>query len=100
MLALRYRVAILGVLIVTVMLWDALEVIIRPRRVARRLRFARFFCPFTWRLTSSAAQWIRDHQRRETYLSTFGPLSLLLLLSDLSSNQGSMMLTRLPTDLR
>ncbi len=81
MLALRYIVAILGFLIVTMMLWDAFEVIILPRRVTRRLRFARFFYRFTWRLRSSAAQWIRDHKRRETYLSTFGPLSLLLLLS-------------------
>src|SRR6266480_5747616 len=81
MLALRYIVAILGFLIVTMMLWDAFEVIILPRRVTRRLRFARFFYRFTWRLRSSVAQWIRDHKRRETYLSTFGPLSLLLLLS-------------------
>src|SRR5216110_1529770 len=80
MLALRYIIAIPGFLIVTMMLWDAFEVIILPRRVTRRLRFARFFYRFTWRLPSSAAQWIRDHKRRESYLSTFGPLSLLLLL--------------------
>ena len=77
---LRYIVAILGVLLVTMTLWDAFEVIILPRRVTRRLRFARFFYRFTWRLRASAAQWIRDSERRETYLSTFGPLSLLLLL--------------------
>src|SRR5229473_7395695 len=81
MLALRYIIAILGFLIVTITLWDAFEVIILPRHVTRRLRFARFFYRFTWRMRSSAAQWIRDHKRRETYLSTFGPLSLLLLLS-------------------
>ncbi len=80
MLALRYIIAILGFLIVTMMLWDAFEVIILPLRVTRRLRFARFFYRFTWRLRLLAAQWIRDHKRRETYLSTFGPLSLLLLL--------------------
>jgi hypothetical protein len=78
--ALRYIVAILGFLIVT-MMWYEFEVIILPRRVTRRLRFARFFYRFTRRLRSSAAQWIRDRKRRETYLSTFGPLSLLLLLS-------------------
>src|SRR5882762_10257899 len=81
MLALRYTIAILGFLIATMMLWDAFEVIILPRSVTRRLRFARFFYRFTWWLRSSVAQWIRDHKRRETYLSTFGPLSLLLLLS-------------------
>src|SRR6266542_4226732 len=81
MLALRYTIAILGFLIVTMTLWDAFEVIILPRRVTRRLRCARFFYRFTWRLRSSAAQWIRDHKRREAYLGTFGPLSLLLLLA-------------------
>ena len=78
---LRHIIAILGFLIVTMMLWDAFEVIILPQRVTRRLRFARIFYRLTWRLRSSPAQWIRDHKRRETYLSTFGPLSLLLLLS-------------------
>ena len=80
MLDLRYVIAILGFLIVTMMLWDAFEVIILPQHVTRRLRFARLFYRFTWRLRSSPAQLIRDHKRRETYLSTFAPLSLLLLL--------------------
>src|SRR6266403_4958394 len=78
---LRYTIAILGFLMVTMMLWDAFEVIILPRSVTRRLRFARLFYRFTWRLRSSVAQRIRDHKRRENYLSTFGPLSLILLLS-------------------
>src|SRR6266851_610387 len=82
MLALRYIIAILGFLIVTMTLWDAFEVIILPRHVTRRLRFARIFYRFTWRLRSSATRWIRDQKRRENYLSTFGPLSLLLLLSE------------------
>ena len=77
----RYTIAILGLLIATMMLRDAFEVIILPQRVTRRLRCARFFYRFTWRLRSSAAQWIRDHKRREAYLGTFGPLSLLLLLA-------------------
>ena len=80
MLALRYIIAILGVLMVTVTLWDAFEEIILPRRVTRRFRFARFFYRFRWRLRSSVAQRIHDDKRRETYLSTFGPLSVLLLL--------------------
>jgi len=74
-------IAILGLLIVTMMLWDAFEVIILPRRVTRQVRFARFFYRFTWQLRSSPAQWIGDHKRRENYLSTFGPFSLLLLMS-------------------
>lgn len=76
----RYIIAIVGFFVVAMTLWDAFEVIILPRRVTRRFRFARFFYRFTWRLRSSVAQRIHDDKRRETYLSTFGPLSVLLLL--------------------
>ena len=81
MLALRYIIAILGFLTVAIMLWDAFEVIILPRRVTRRLRFARFFYRFIWRLQSMAAELIPLDRPRENYLSYFGPLSLLLLLA-------------------
>jgi Ion channel len=64
-----------------VTLWDAFEEIILPRRVTRSFRFARFFYRLTWRMRSSVAQRIHDDKRRETHLSTFGPLSVLLLLS-------------------
>jgi hypothetical protein len=78
---LRYTIAILGFLMVTLMLWDAFEVIILPRRVTRRLRFARLFYRFTWRLRSTVAELIPLDRPRENYLSYFGPLSLLLLLT-------------------
>jgi len=77
----RYIIAILGFVLVTMMLWDAFEVIILPRRVTRRFRFSRFFYRSTWQLRSVLAQWIPSANRRESYLSIFGPLSLLLLLS-------------------
>ena len=76
----RYIIAILGFVLVTMMLWDAFEVIILPRRVTRRLRFARFFYRSTWQLRSVGAEWISGEKGRESYLSIFGPLSLLLLL--------------------
>jgi len=81
MLALKHMIAILGFLMVTIMLWDAFEVIILPRRVTHRLRFARFFYRFTWRLRSIVAELIPLDRPRENYLSYFGPLSLLLLLT-------------------
>jgi hypothetical protein len=65
---------------VIMMLWDAFEVIILPRRVTPRFRFARFFYRLTWQLRSVVAEWITGDKGREFYLSTFGPLSLLLLL--------------------
>ena len=81
MLEMRFIIAILGLLIVAMMLWDAFEVIILPRRVTRRLRFARLFYRFTWRLRSMVAELIPIDKPRENYLSYFGPLSLLLLLT-------------------
>ena len=77
----KYIIAVLGLTLLLAMLWDAFETIILPRRVTRRFRFARFFYRLTWRLRSGVAQSIRDDKRRETYLSIFGPLSLLLLLA-------------------
>ena len=77
----RYIIAIAGLLMVIMILWDAFEVIILPRRVTRRLRFARLFYRCTWRLRSVVAELIPLDRPRENYLSYFGPLSLLLLLA-------------------
>jgi ion channel len=77
----RYVIAIVGFFVVAMMLWDAFEVIILPRRVTRRIRFARLFYRFTWRLRSMVAELIPLDRPRENYLSYFGPLSLLLLLT-------------------
>src|SRR6201989_3698110 len=75
-----YVIAILGFVLATMMLWDAFEVIILPRRVTHRFRFSKFFYRSTWQLRSAFAEWITGDKRRESYLSIFGPLSLLLLL--------------------
>jgi voltage-gated potassium channel Kch len=76
----RYITAILGFVLVIIMLWDAFEVIILPRRVTHRFRFARFFYRLTWQLRSVVTEGITGDKGREFYLSIFGPLSLLLLL--------------------
>jgi hypothetical protein len=54
---------------------------ILPRRVTRRVRFTRGFYRLTWRPWVFLAKLIRKPKRRETYLSLFGPLSLLVLLA-------------------
>jgi hypothetical protein len=77
----RYIIAIVGFLVVAMMLLDAFEVIILPRRVTRRMRFARLFYRFTWRLRSMVEQLVPLDRPRENYLSYFGPLSQLLLLT-------------------
>lgn len=74
-------VAILSVFLILAILWDAFESMILPRRVTRRIRLTRIFYRSTWRPWSAIARRVRSSKRRETYLSYFGPISMLLLLS-------------------
>jgi len=74
-------IAVAGALWVVVIMWDAFEALVLPRRVTRRLRPTRMFYRVTWRVWSAVARRIRQGGRRETYLSFFGPLSLLVLLA-------------------
>jgi hypothetical protein len=77
----RAFVAVFGVVVILVILWDAFEALVLPRRVTRRLRPTRFFYTTTWRLWKLGARPLRLGGRRETYLSYYAPLSLLLLLN-------------------
>ena len=63
-----------------IVLWDAFESIILPRRVTRRFRLTRFFYKFTWRNWRFLTQLIPSRKRRETLLGFYGPLSLLVLV--------------------
>jgi len=73
--------ALVGGVLICVVLLDAFETIVLPRRVARRLRLARLVFRVTWRLWSSPARgrW-RSGDRREAYLSFYGPSALFLLI--------------------
>jgi hypothetical protein len=80
MLPMPLVAAIAGALLVLIILWDAFETIILPRRVMRRWRLSRFVYRTTWRVWAAIARRIRKPKRREAYLSFYGPLSLLMLL--------------------
>ncbi len=73
--------AVLGVFLLSGILWEGFETILLPRTVTRRLRFSRFFYRKTWKLTTRLAQRYCPGGKRELFLSYFGPLSLPLLLS-------------------
>jgi hypothetical protein len=62
-------------------LLDAFEAMVLPRRVTHPYRFARVFYRFTWRVWSTAASLVPAGWRRESVLSAFGPLSLLSLFA-------------------
>ena len=75
---------LLGVLLLFVVLQDAFEVMLLPRRVQRRMRFVRFYFRRTWRLFAALARNLPQGARRESMLSIYGPLSMVLLFGILS----------------
>src|SRR6202163_404081 len=72
-------VAVLGILLVAIVLRDAFETIILPRRVSGRMRVSKIFYQLSWEPWAAAARRLRPGDWRETFLSTYGPLSLIVL---------------------
>ena len=77
----HFIAAAVGSLLVLFVLWDAFETIVLPRRVSRRFRLTRFFYAMTWRPWRAMARRKPEGNIRENFLSIFGPLSLLMLLT-------------------
>jgi len=69
-----------GIVCLLIVLLDAFQTIILPRRAAGRLRLTRIFYILTWMPWRFVAVRIRHPRKRETALSFYGPLSLILLL--------------------
>jgi len=69
-----------GVAIFLIVLWDAFEAIILPRRVTRRFRLTRLFFKTTWIAWRFFIALIPSRKARESLLSFYGPLSLLILV--------------------
>jgi Ion channel len=69
-----------GIAIFLIVLWDAFESIILPRRVTRKFRIARLYYIFTWKSWRLCARLIPGRKARETFLGFYGPLSLLFLI--------------------
>src|SRR3984957_2276079 len=69
-----------GVAIFLIVLWDAFEAIILPRRVTRKFRLARLFYRSTWELWKFATSLVSSRKSREAFLGFYGPLSLLVLV--------------------
>ena len=69
-----------GFVLLLAVLWDTFETIILPRSVMREIRIARLFYRNLWFCWSVTARRLRNGRRREVFLSSFGPLSLPLLI--------------------
>ena len=72
---------IFGILLVLLVLGDAFETVVFPRRVTRRMRLVSLFYRLTWPLWSGTVLALASGKRQENYLSYYGPLSFILLLS-------------------
>lgn len=72
-------VALIGIILIAIVLRDSFETIILPRRVSARLRVSKIFYQVTWRPWRAAGRRLRSSDWRETFLSTYGPLSLIAL---------------------
>jgi hypothetical protein len=69
-----------GIIVLFVVLLDALETTILPRRVQRGFRITSWFYRNSWKLWARIAGQITSKPRRETFLGYFGPISVILLL--------------------
>jgi len=71
---------ITGFLFLCVVLLDAFQTIILPRRPAGRLRITRLFFLATWIPWRGISSLLRSGKAREQAYSIYGPLSLLMLI--------------------
>ena len=69
-----------GVALFLIVVWDAFEAIILPRRVTRKFRLTRLFFRFTWGLWKFLVNLVPARKPREALFGFYGPLSLLLLI--------------------
>ena len=71
--------ALVGLVLVVGVLRDSFETIILPRRVSG-VRLSKVFYQLSWKPWRAVARRMPLGDRRETFLSVYGPLSLLILL--------------------
>jgi hypothetical protein len=71
---------ILGLITIVLVLLDAFETVVLPRRVSRNFRLTAWFFRRIWRPWVALANLIHSPSRRESFLGYFGPLFSILLL--------------------
>ena len=71
---------VVGIILILAILQDSFESVVLPRRVSRRFKLSGVFYRTMWMLWSLVGRKMRQGNRREVYLSYFGPLSLICML--------------------
>src|SRR5438874_4313874 len=77
----RVLAAVLGCALLGLVLVDCFNTIVLARRTEHLLRITRAFYWLTWRSFAAVGRRIRSSRWREGFLSTYGPLSLLMLFA-------------------
>ena len=70
----------IGLVLIIIVLGDAFETMVLPRRVTRQFRLARIFFRYSWRSWLVMARLIPSPKRKETFVGFFGPLSVIVLI--------------------
>lgn len=76
-----HLIAIAGIVLILVIMWDAFEALVLPRTATRKLRPARLFYRTIWPAWKGVACLFGRGRQREHFLAVFGPLSILLLMA-------------------
>jgi hypothetical protein len=76
----RIVALVAGIACLFIVLLDAFQTIILPRRATGRFRLTRIFYIATWTPWVFVAKRLRNPRKRETVFSYYGPLSLIILL--------------------
>jgi hypothetical protein len=72
---------VFGLVIMGVVLLDAFETVVLPRRVTRQFRLTAWFYRRTWIPWRKLAAHMRTLAQQQSFLGYFGPLSLIMLLA-------------------
>jgi len=71
---------IFGIVIICIVLQDAFETVVLPRRVTRQFKLTAWFLRRTWIPWKKIAAGIRTSSRQQSFLGYYGPLSLIMLM--------------------
>src|SRR5256886_4687735 len=74
----RWAGGVVGIALLAIVLWDAFETIILPRRISGRFRLAKLFYRATWPPWRAVAP-LLPRRPGDAFLGFYGPPSLLLL---------------------
>src|ERR1700739_347289 len=73
-------ISIAGFILIFLILLDAFETVVLPRRIQRHWRFTSWFYRVTWTRWTRMAELFKNPGGREGFLAYYGPLSQIQLL--------------------